>query len=245
MPLADQIRDLADRAQLGLSRGQAYYDHTLIAWRVFRERVEEGRMIHQVNDHTGQAIDGPALVVASQGYVTGYLTESVFLDAVAIFEDYVIGLIGAWLMAHPRGIIGLDDEEGDDRLKRTDKTIPLAIVTDNPDRESILRVIVDRELDRLKYRRLAGWFEYLEKRAGLGVPGRDEIEGLAEIKAARDIIAHNRGSVNATYLAKSGPRARHAEGDRLEITEPYLKGAWTLIARVVDDTSAAAIAKAG
>ena len=104
--------------------------------------------------------------------MAGYLAESVFQHYVALLEDYLFGLIGIWLMAYPKGIIGLDDDGDDVRLTRSERTIPLSFVTDNPDRESILRAVVDRELDRLKYRRLAAWFAYLDKRAPPGRPVR-------------------------------------------------------------------------
>lgn len=77
----------------------------------------------------------------------------------------------------------------------------------------------------------------------MGSPSPDEIENLAEIKAARDLLVHSRGVVNPTYLSKAGAKARFAENDRLEITEPYLRETWLLIRKVVDETSAAAIAK--
>ena len=91
--------------------------------------------------------------------MTDYLAESTFQHYVSLFEEYAFGLIGSWLLAYPQGIVGLDDNDEDDKLKRNDKSIPLAFVIDYPDRESILRAVVDRELDRLKYRRLAAWFE--------------------------------------------------------------------------------------
>jgi len=69
---------------------------------------------------------------------------------------------------------------------------------------------------------------------------KDQIERLAEIKASRDILAHNRGIVNE----KPSGRARYEVGQRLEIPEPYLQESRTLIQNVVQDVSAAAIAKA-
>ncbi len=172
-----------------------------------------------------------------------YLAEAVFQHYVSLFEDYTFGLIGIWLMAYPKGIVGLDDDDGDDRPKRSDRTVPLSFIVDSPDRDSILRAVVDRELDRLKYRRVAAWFDYLEKRAHLGTPSAGQIERLTEMKASRDILVHNRGIVNSTYLSKAGTRARHAEGDRLEITGPYLRECWELIAEIVGETSESAIAK--
>ena len=103
--------------------------------------------------------------------------------------------------------------------------------------------MVEQELDRLKYRRLSVWFDCWEKRSRLGTPSRDQIERLAEVKASRDVLVHNRGIVNGMYLRKSGPRARYAEGARLRIIEPYLRASGQLIGEVVREPAAAAISK--
>lgn len=245
MEIVDQIRVLSSRIQDELSRGSNYYNHTTAAWRLLQQVVDEGRNIQVRDTITGDVTDGRTLAALAQGYVTEYLSESVFQHYISLFEDYAFGLIGAWLIAHPRGIVGLDDDASDDKLKKSDKTVPLSFVTDNPDREGILRAIVGRELDRLKYRRLAAWFDYLEKRARLGVPSKEQIERLAEMKASRDVLAHNRGIVNQTYLLKAGSRARYPDGARLEITEPYLRDSRLLLIEVVRGTSEKAIEKLG
>ena len=214
-----------------------------MSWRLVQRLVAEGRTIGIENRDTGNKTDGPSLAGLAQGYVTGYLAESVFQHYVTLFEDYTSGLIGAWLTAHPKGIVGLNADENDEKSKNAERAVPLSFIIDNPDRESILRAVVDRELDHLKYRSLAASFDYLEKRAKLGVPTPGQIETLAEIKASRNILVHNRGIVNQTYLLKSGAKARYADGARIEISEPYLRDSWLLIAQVVGETSAAAIAK--
>ncbi len=243
MVLADQIRELTRRVQGELARGSDYYHHTVLAWRLVQRLANSGEVLEYKNEDTGSSVDGPALGGLAQGYVKGYLAESVFQHYVSLFEDYVFGLIGLWLMANPKGLVGLDDDSRDDHLRKADKLVPLSFITDNDDRESILRAVVDRELDRLKYRRPAAWFDYLEKRAHLGTPSPDEVERLAEVKASRDLLIHNRGVVNATYLSKSGPKARYPEGERIEIIDPYLLESWRLIHDLVDRTSTAALAK--
>ena len=42
------------------------------------------------------------------------------------------------------------------------------------------------------------------------------------MKAARDCLEHNRGVINQDYLNKAGTAARYAEGDSVQIDEPYL-----------------------
>jgi hypothetical protein len=95
-----------------------------------------------------------ALSVLSEGYVSGYLAESRFQHYVSLFEDYTLALIGHRLMANPQGIVRLDDDAGDDKLKKTAKFVPMSFIIGNPDRDRILRAVIERELDGLKYRQL-------------------------------------------------------------------------------------------
>ena len=112
-----------------------------------------------------------------------------------------------------------------------------------PDKSAIVLTVVDKELNELKYERLADWFVYLERLTNLGCPSADEIETLAEIKASRDILVHNNGIANATYVSKAGTQARYKDGERLEIPEQYHRASWETINKVLREVSGAAIAK--
>lgn len=74
----------------------------------------------------------------------------------------------------------------------------------------------------------------------LGCPPEDEIERFAEMKAARDLLIHNSGIVNKTYLDKAGPKARYTAGDQVMIDRPYFNDCWALAKKLVDDIAAAA-----
>ena len=112
-----------------------------------------------------------------------------------------------------------------------------------PDIATVVLAVVDRELNEIKYERVADWFAYLERLAKLGVPTSEEIERLAEIKAGRDILVHNKGIVNATYLHKAGKCARVAVGQKLDIDVPYHLASWEAIKKLVGDLSTAMIGK--
>jgi hypothetical protein len=83
----------------------------------------------------------------------------------------------------------------------------------------------------------------LEDKAKLGCPTPDEIEKIAEAKASRDVLVHNRGVAAKTYELKAGKLARYKEGQRIEIPEHYHRETWELIRKVITDISNAAIAK--
>jgi hypothetical protein len=193
MPLVETIRDLASRIQADLDASHDYFEHTKGAWRLVELLADEGRPIIIQNPDTGTVADAAELAGRAQGYVTGYLAESVFQHFVALLEDFVFGLLNAWLTAHPSGI-----------PRKDEKSVDLATILDAPDKNAIIQVAVDRELDGLKYKRPVAWFRYLNDRVKLGGPTDEQIERLAEIKASRDILVHNRGIVNETYLDKAG-----------------------------------------
>jgi hypothetical protein len=67
---------------------------------------------------------------------------------------------------------------------------------------------------------------------------------MAEIKASRDILVHNNGVVNATYVGKAGRLARYQDGEKLEIPKQYHRESWEIIKKLVQDISAAAVTKA-
>ena len=233
MPLAGTIRDLSDRIQSDLTAARDYLEHTEALWRLVEELADQGQVVEFPLPRSGTTMTAADMARRAEGYVGRYLNESVFQHLVALFEDFVFELIRLWLSAYPGGIPNKDN-----------KKIDLAAVIDAPDRAAILQVVIDRELNTLKYERPTAWFRYLNDRVKLGCPTDEQIERVAEIKASRDILAHNRGVVNETYVDKAGKHARYKFGQRLEIPEPYLHETWLLIRGIVQDLATAAIAKA-
>ena len=80
-------------------------------------------------------------------------------------------------------------------------------------------------------------------KAKLGCPKPDEIGRIAEAKASRDVLVHNRGVATSSYESKAGNLARYKAGQRIEIPEHYHLEIWDLIRKVITDVSDAAIAK--
>ena len=233
MPLSDEIQSLANRIQADLRAGYDYFEHTKLSLGLVRSIVERGHKITVQNTVTGTVLNETNLGGLWRSYLATYLAESVFQHFVSLFEDFVFELLRLWLSAFPAGIPNKDK-----------KPVNLATILDAVDKDAILGFVIDRELNALKYQRLTSWFEYLNDRVNLGYPTDEQIKRLAEIKASRDILIHNRGIVNETYLQKAGDRARYRLDQRLEIPEPYLLDSWTVIGEMVRDMAAAAITKA-
>jgi hypothetical protein len=78
----------------------------------------------------------------------------------------------------------------------------------------------------------------------LACPTADEIDRIAEAKASRDILVHNRGVATKTYESKAGKHARFKDSEQIDISERYHRETWELFRKVVADVSNAALAKA-
>jgi hypothetical protein len=60
------------------------------------------------------------------------------------------------------------------------------------------------------------------------------------MKAARDVLEHNRSIVAQEYLDKAGAAARFGLGDTIQIDETYLLNCFTLLRDVVNAMAIAA-----
>lgn len=170
------------------------------------------------------------LLAKSQRYIAGYLTSATFVQFVSLFEDFIMGVLRLWLLAYIQ--------------KLDHKQVSMSVVRLASDLDAVKQIAVNRELNELSYKRLREWFTYLDGLTKLGCPSDDEIDQLAEIKATRDVLVHNRGVASPMYADKAGDKKRAEAGQPLELTASYHLASWQLIRKVVTDISTAAIAKA-
>lgn len=182
------------------------------------------------NAVTGNTTTETDLLNRAKGYVAEQLTQATFQQFLAIFENFFFDLLRLWLMRYPHSL--------------ANKDLKYKVVLDAPDKDAVSLAVINKELNEIAYERLKDWFKYLDDKAKLGCPTDDEIDRLAEAKASRDVLAHNKGMVNKVYVGKAGRLARHYEGEALDLPEPYHRATWELIRKVVGDVGDAAIAKA-
>lgn len=229
MALADDIRELRDRVLAELNTAHDYYTDTKIAWRIVHKVVQAGHTFSIRNMTTGTVTTQADLASKSRGYVAEQLTEATFVQFISIFENYFFRLLRLWLLAYPQSLLG--------------KRVDFKAVLDAPDKDAIKFLVVSKELNEVLYERPARWFAYLEDKAKLGCPTPDEIDRIAEAKASRDMLVHNRGVASKTYELKASKLARYKDGQRIDIPEHYHREIWELIRKVITDISNAAIAK--
>jgi hypothetical protein len=229
MALADDIRALRDRVLADLNNAHDYYTETKFAWRIVHALFKAGGRFSSRNMVTGTVSTQADLASKARGYVVEQLAEATFQQFISIFENYFFDLLHLWLMAYPQNLIG--------------KKIDFKAVLDAPDKEAITALVVNKELNEVLYDRPIAWFAYLEDKAKLGCPTSDEAERIAEAKASRDVLVHNRGVAGKIYESKAGRLARKIAGQRIDVPEHYHRETWELIRKVIVDISDAAIAK--
>jgi hypothetical protein len=230
MPLSMDIATLRNQILGDLAAAHDYYTNTKQAWRVVLLDIASGHAIEFLNVHTGNKIPAADMPDQANIYFTRYLASATFQQFVSLLEDFVLGLIRLWLRAFPQ------------RLEN--KKIGASLVFSAKDIEEVREEIIQQQVLDIAYKSLPDWFIFLGAMVTLNHPGKEESEKLAEIKASRDVLVHNRGVVNAIYVEKAGTRKRFAVGDRLDIPEPYHLECWNLIRKVVSDVAADALAKA-
>jgi hypothetical protein len=229
MTLPDKIKTLRDRVLADLNATHDYYTDTKTAWSIVRKVVKSGYKFTRQNPVTGTVTTHANVLGKSQGYMAKELAEATFQQFISIFESYVFDLLHLWLMAYPQNL--------------TSKKVDYKVILDAPDKDAITTYVVNREVNEMMYERPASWFAYLEDRAKLGCPTAVEIEQIAEAKASRDVLVHNKGVVNRIYELKAGKLARYKDGQQIDIPGPYHHSIWELLRKVVDDVSTAAVAK--
>ncbi len=231
MPLADELRAIRDRAAAELTATHDYFADSGYAWKILdAEITTAGRVFAYSNPVTGTVTTEAGLAARIGGYVHRQLRVATFQSFLAVFEAFFADLVRAWLRAYPHAL--------------ADKSpVTVDAILDAPDKPAILDFLIDRAVGTLFYQKPADWFTYLEKQLKLGCPSAEEVGRLAEAKATRDVLVHNRGLANELYVRKAGTRARHPVGELVDIPDAYHREVWDLLLKLVADLSAAMLAK--
>ena len=229
MPISDDLRALGDRASRELNAVHDYFEHSKIVWLSFQDFVDKGYIVHFTNLPTGTAIDQAGLLGLAPHYTRAYLATFTFRQFVSTFEVFLFDFLHRLLLHNP--------------WQFSRSALTLETVLKAADRDDIISGVILKRLNDLRYENLREWFVSLNRAVQLDCPSEDEIDALAEVKAARDILEHNAGVMNEVYLRKAGKKARYTAGEHVEIDDSYHLASWQLIKKVVVEVTAAAIAK--
>jgi hypothetical protein len=225
--IAGEIDELARRTKHDLDDLHNFGVHNDLIWTQFKHWVDAGNALTSENVRTGTKVTERVLIRRYARYRRIYLQGLGFVQITTVLEAFVFDFLRLLLT-------------NDTRHLAQRKQIEVGVVLAAVDKDAIVWLIVERELNELKYDRPKAWFDYMNKIVNLGCPTEDQIERVAEMKAARDLIIHNSGIVNAIYLDKAGSKARYALGETVVIDRAYFDDGWALAQRLVDDIAVAA-----
>jgi hypothetical protein len=160
----------------------------------------------------------------------GYYFSFVHQHQVAIFEHMFFDLLRIILKNQPRSISGK-------------KQIDYATIFEADSKDDIVFMLVEKEINELKYKNTAEWFNYLYKLVSIPQILTENLEKICEAKASRDILVHNNGIVNEIYIQKSGAAARFQDGAKIDVSGDYTKDMWQLFSMVLLEVTDAVISK--
>ncbi len=227
MPVTDDLRVIAERADRELDSVHDFFEHSKIVWGSFQSFVEQGHKISTENPATGTRVDQDGLLRLAPQYIRNYLITFTFRQFVTAFEAFLFNFLHRLLLHNPWPF--------------SQRQLDFRTVLEAASRDEIISAVILKQLNELKYEQLREWFVAINKAVKLDCPSEDEIDALAEIKAARDVLEHNAGIVNETYRRKAGKRARYEIGDFVELEDAYYLESWRLIKKVVRDVTSAAV----
>jgi hypothetical protein len=225
--VVDDIEALAARAISDLDDLHDFGAHLHVMWTRFRLWVQAGNTLQSRNNKTASVVSERDLIKRYARYRTKYVQALSFVQLSTVFEAFLFDFLRLMLTNEPRHLA---------QKKQIEVSLALSAV----DREALVLLIAERELNELKYDRPRAWFDYMNRIVKLGCPAEDEIERIAEIKAARDLLIHNSGFVNKTYLEKAGAKARFSVGEKVVIDDQYFDECWQLAKKLVEDITNAA-----
>jgi hypothetical protein len=136
--------------------------------------------------------------------------------AVAVTEGYLMDMLSLILRAFPKklGVRVADENE------RADNKVDLSTILHATCLEDVIEEVISSKIQSAFYAPPTKYFKYMEKILSISLPA-DRTATYAEVKATRDIYAHNGGIVNTKYLRKAGQFARAKEGELINIDESY------------------------
>lgn len=224
-------RALGAQATTQIEKLQDFHVLTGHSYGRYKEMVEAGHVtgsVTNVRTNSSMKVDEVASLLMT--YLDDELPSVVIYQIISSFEWFFFEFLAQLLRHNPHA-------------SAQDRHVTVKEVIDAPDKGALLERIIDMELQKLRFKRVEEWFEYLSRVINLPDLQAEDIGRLAELKATRDILAHNAGVANEIYLTKAGDNARAEAGNPLPITRPYLYDSADFVKRLISTLSEAAAAR--
>lgn len=160
------------------------------------------------------------------------LAKSSIVSAVAITENYLAQMLSLILRAFP------------EKLKGQDKKVDLDLILNSSDLDKLVSNIIERQIHSVFFASPEKYFQYVENILSIKIP-KPSKANYVEVKATRDLIVHNEGVINATYVQKAGKLARGKVGDTIPVDEMYFDPAIRTMKKLVNAVYSKSLSKFG
>jgi hypothetical protein len=157
------------------------------------------------------------------------LYASLLATMVSTTESFLSDVLERVLLLYPRKLTVTPQGN------QIGRDIPISLLFESPDLPALVRSVIQSRLHSLAYASPHQYLAYFKAVTGVDTD-EHAFSNFVEIKAARDLIIHNRGVINEIYLEKAGGLARGAVGDVVEINHQYFKHAIAQLKRVAGIT---------
>ena len=103
----------------------------------------------------------------------------------------------------------------------SDLDVCLADILSAVNKRALIKNLIERRLNMVFSGKPVKYFKYMKEVAKAPLT-QENIDAFREAKATRDLIVHNDGVVNATYLGKAGQLCRAQDGEKIVTDMVYL-----------------------
>lgn len=153
------------------------------------------------------------------------LYETFLVSAVSRFESFLVDVAALILAEYPLKL-GVAVQ-----CQKACREVPVDLLLSSSSIEDAIARVISRHLQQVFYGSPETYFRYLSAIGGVTLTDA-ALQGYLEIKATRDLLVHNTGVINETYLSKAGAKARGALGETVAVDTKYFDHCVATLKRV-------------
>lgn len=179
----------------------------------FEKLQSRFKTVHFKKGSTIKSIEYKDIVSVGNAFISGELSDSIFVLNVATFEHWVMCMIKALILSNPRAF-----------FPDSKKQIDVVRLKKYHDMHVLWEELCDEHLNTLLYEGMNNVLKKFLKYFGLKESNftKNIFGKINEKSMCRNVIIHNQKTVNATYVKKCGKFGKFAEGTQIIITEDLL-----------------------
>lgn len=153
------------------------------------------------------------------------LYENTLITNISKFESYLFNTLKEIIKRFPNklsiSVQGISNY----------KDVPLQIILESENIDTLMNEIIENRIIMVSYASPQNYLKYFQEVTGTDIE-KDEFKDYIEIKATRDLIIHNSGIINETYITKVGNNNRGTIGKKVQIDKTYFDHSIATMKRV-------------